>query len=172
MQTILLPDCFTANLILRHVKWKRENRISLLLPIKVIWTFMRLNEIYRMVVKLISALSFAFLRCNKVLRLQWVTNGQKIIWRLCLTCIESALSISPLKRLANSTDNLVFPVPVLPSITIRGTFLNISLFSFILHENFFCTWKNVIKILCTVNPLNETARTSCYITIHSILLFN
>lgn len=42
-----------------------------------------------------------------------------------LTCIESALIISPLNLLANSMDSLVFPVPVEPKITINGTFLNI-----------------------------------------------
>lgn len=48
--------------------------------------------------------------------------------RLCffrLTCIESALIISPPNLLANSIDNLVFPQPVDPKITINGTFLNI-----------------------------------------------
>lgn len=53
------------------------------------------------------------------------------------TCIESALMISALNRRANSIDNLVFPVPVDPSITIRGTFLSIlPFFGSHLHEIF------------------------------------
>lgn len=41
--------------------------------------------------------------------------------KIVLTCIESALIISVLYRSANSNDNLVFPVPVAPKITIKGT---------------------------------------------------
>lgn len=79
--------------------------------------------------------------------------------RLCrlFTCIESALIISALKRRASSIDNLVFPVPVDPSITIKGNFLNILtlVLWFPLHENFFAATH---EIVCTVNSLNVTAR--------------
>lgn len=44
-----------------------------------------------------------------------------------LTCIESALIISPPNRCASSIDNFVFPVPVEPKITINGTFRSIFL---------------------------------------------
>lgn len=46
--------------------------------------------------------------------------------------------ISALKRRASSIDSLVLPVPVDPSITIRGSFLNILtlVLWFLLHENF------------------------------------
>lgn len=59
-----------------------------------------------------------------------------------LTCIESAEIISALKRRASSIDNFVLPVPVEPSITIKGTFRNIIsvllLLTFVSeHENFF-----------------------------------
>ena len=36
------------------------------------------------------------------------------------TCIESALIISPLNSLANSSESFVFPVPVAPKITTNG----------------------------------------------------
>ena len=36
------------------------------------------------------------------------------------TCIESALIISPLNILANSSESFVFPVPVAPKITTNG----------------------------------------------------
>lgn len=45
--------------------------------------------------------------------------------RHTLTCIESALIISPPNRCASSIDNFVFPVPVEPKITTNGTFRNI-----------------------------------------------
>lgn len=57
------------------------------------------------------------------------------------TCIESAEIISALKRRAKSMDNFVLPVPVEPSITIKGTFRSIALFllSFEQEKTFFCT---------------------------------
>lgn len=53
------------------------------------------------------------------------------------TCIESAEMISALNRRASSTDSFVLPVPVDPSITIKGSFLNIIFYYLSLHVNFF-----------------------------------
>lgn len=62
--------------------------------------------------------------------------------------MESAEMISALKRRASSTDNLVLPVPVDPSITINGTFLNIILLFHFLFR--FCAREQ----FCT-NQINE-----------------
>jgi hypothetical protein len=52
-----------------------------------------------------------------------------------ITCIESAEMISALNLRASSIDNFVLPVPVDPSITITGIFLNIISHLLVIHNS-------------------------------------
>lgn len=71
------------------------------------------------------------------------------------TCIESAEMISALNRRASSTESFVLPVPVDPSITIKGSFRNI--FLTIFHY----TWTFSPQNIFMLQKLGvESARTS------------
>ena len=58
--------------------------------------------------------------CPKITTLQTCFVCEKEKKLTLITCIESALISSPLKRLANSSDSFVLPVPVAPRITTTG----------------------------------------------------